>query len=80
MKTAFDIKELQRQESGAYKRAEEIVEKIEEQAKEKALVFKYTHPAPIIVHVKEILEEWGYKVAPKRDEITRQTVTEISWD
>lgn len=80
MKTAQEIKELQRQEYGAYKKAEEIVEKIEEQAKEKALVFKYTYPAPIVVLVKEILEEWGFKVVPKQDEITRQTVTEISWE
>lgn len=79
MKTASEIKELQRQKYGAYDKAKEITNQIATQAEQKNLVFSYIHPEPINILVKEVLEEYGFHVQAKKDEITRQTVTEITW-
>lgn len=79
MKTACEIKELQRQETGAYERTKVITELIEKQVKERPAVSVYIHPAVLIPDVCEILTEMGYNVTVKKDEITRQMVTEITW-
>lgn len=79
IKTAIEIKEIQRAKARAYEKAKEITLAIEKQAEEKYLVFTYIHPEPINALVKEILEEFGYCVCAKKDKTTRKTITEITW-
>lgn len=79
IKPAVEIREIQKEKAGAYKKAKEITSAITKQAEEKCLVFTYIHPEPINTLVREVLEEFGYYVQAKKDETTNQTITEISW-
>lgn len=61
------------------KRAEKIIEEITKQREERPKVSLYIHPYPVSPGVCEILSREGYTVQLKKDDITRQFITKITW-